>query len=79
LKDTVARVLPYYCQEILPRVLRGERVIVAAHGNSLRALVMVLDRLTPETIPSMELDTGVPLVYRLNADSTVASKQVLTA
>jgi 2,3-bisphosphoglycerate-dependent phosphoglycerate mutase len=60
-------------------VLRGERVIVAAHGNSLRALVMVLDRLTPETIPSMELDTGVPLVYRLNADSTVASKQVLTA
>lgn len=79
LKDTVARVLPYYCQEILPRVLRGERVIVAAHGNSLRALVMVLDRLTPATIPSMELDTGVPLVYRLNADSTVASKQVLTA
>jgi 2,3-bisphosphoglycerate-dependent phosphoglycerate mutase len=77
LKDTVARVLPYYCQEILPRVLRGERVIVAAHGNSLRALVMVLDRLTPETIPSMELDTGVPLVYRLNPDSTVASKQVL--
>lgn len=79
LKDTVARVLPYYCQEILPRVLRGERVIVAAHGNSLRALVMVLDRLTPQTIPSMELDTGVPLVYRLNPDSTVASKQVLTA
>ncbi|MHB2166585.1 2,3-bisphosphoglycerate-dependent phosphoglycerate mutase [Alsobacter sp. R-9] len=77
LKDTVARVLPYYCQEILPRVLRGERVVVAAHGNSLRALVMVLDRLTPQTIPSMELDTGVPLVYRLNADSTVASKQVL--
>jgi len=79
LKDTVARVLPYYCQEILPRVLRGERVVVAAHGNSLRALVMVLDRLTPQTIPSMELETGVPLVYRLNADSTVASKQVLTA
>jgi 2,3-bisphosphoglycerate-dependent phosphoglycerate mutase len=79
LKDTVARVLPYYCQEILPRVLRGERVIVAAHGNSLRALVMVLDRLTPDTIPSMELDTGVPFVYRLNADSTVESKKVLTA
>lgn len=79
LKDTVARVLPYYCQEILPRVLRGERVIVAAHGNSLRALVMVLDRLTPDTIPSMELDTGVPLVYRLNADSTVESKKVLIA
>lgn len=79
LKDTVARVLPYYCQEILPRVLNGERVIVAAHGNSLRALVMVLDRLTPDTIPSMELDTGVPLVYRLKPDSTVESKKVLTA
>ena len=79
LKDTVARVLPYYCQDILPRVLRGERVIVAAHGNSLRALVMILDRLTPETIPSMELETGIPLVYRLKADSTVDTKKVLTA
>jgi len=79
LKDTVARVLPYYCQEILPRVLRGERVIVAAHGNSLRALVMILDGLTPETIPSMELDTGVPIVYHLKVDSTVESKKVLKA
>jgi 2,3-bisphosphoglycerate-dependent phosphoglycerate mutase len=79
LKDTVARALPYYCQHILPAVLRGERTLVAAHGNSLRALVMVLDRLTPATIPSMELATGVPLVYRLNADSTVAAKDVLTA
>lgn len=78
LKDTVARTLPYYCQNILPAVLNGRRVIVAAHGNSLRALVMVLDRLTPKTIPSMELATGVPLVYRLKADSTVESKDVLT-
>ncbi|HEX8164384.1 MAG TPA: 2,3-bisphosphoglycerate-dependent phosphoglycerate mutase [Beijerinckiaceae bacterium] len=77
LKDTVARALPYYVREILPRVMRGERVLVAAHGNSLRALVMVLDRLTPETIPSMELATGLPLVYRLNADTTVAEKEVL--
>ena len=77
LKDTVARVLPYYAQHILPPVLDGQRVIVAAHGNSLRALVMVLDRLTPQTIPSMELDTGVPLVYRLKANSTVESKSVL--
>ncbi len=79
LKDTVARALPYYCQHILPAVLRGERVLVAAHGNSLRALVMVLDGLTPETIPAMELATGVPLVYRLKSDSTVAAKDVLTA
>ena len=79
LKDTVARVLPYYVATILPRVMRGERVLVAAHGNSLRALVMVLDGLTPETIPSMELATGVPLVYRLKEDTTVDSKNVLTA
>jgi 2,3-bisphosphoglycerate-dependent phosphoglycerate mutase len=77
LKDTVARVLPYYMREILPRVMRGERVLVAAHGNSLRALVMVLDGLSPETIPSMELATGIPLVYSLKADTTVADKKVL--
>jgi 2,3-bisphosphoglycerate-dependent phosphoglycerate mutase len=76
LKDTVARVLPFYCQRILPHAMRGERVLVVAHGNSLRALAMVLDRLTPETVPSLELATGVLIVYRLNADSTVASKQV---
>jgi len=77
LKDTVARVLPYYIREILPRVMRGERVLVAAHGNSLRALVMVLDGLTSETIPGLELATGIPLVYRLNEDTTVADKKVL--
>lgn len=77
LKDTAARVLPYYIREILPAVMRGERTLVAAHGNSLRALIMVLDGLTPETIPSMELATGEPLVYRLKADTTVESKVVL--
>ncbi len=79
LKDTVARVLPYYIREILPRVMGGERVLVAAHGNSLRALVMVLDGLTSETIPGLELATGIPLVYRLNEDTTVADKKVLEA
>ena len=79
LKDTVARTLPYYCQAILPAVLNGKRVVVTAHGNSLRALVMVLDGLTPTTIPTMELATGVPLVYRLKANSTVESKEVLAA
>jgi len=79
LKDTLARALPYYNTEILPRVLRGERVLVAAHGNSLRALVMVLDRLSPEGIVKRELATGVPLVYRLNADSTVAEFKEMAA
>ncbi|MDP2121146.1 MAG: 2,3-bisphosphoglycerate-dependent phosphoglycerate mutase [Hoeflea sp.] len=77
LKDTGARVWPYYMIEILPRVLRGETVLVAAHGNSLRSLLMILDRLDREQILSVNLATGVPMVYRLNADSTVASKQVL--
>jgi len=79
LKDTAARVLPYYLQEILPRVLRVERVLVSAHGNSLRALVMVLDRLSPQEIVKRELATGVPLIYRLNIDSTVAERQVMAA
>ena len=79
LKDTAARVLPYYIAEILPRVLRGERVLVAAHGNSLRALIMVLDRHTTESILKLNLETGVPLVYRLNADSTVAERMDLAA
>ena len=77
LKDTVARVVPFYCQRILPRVMRGERALVVAHGNSLRALAMVLDQLTPESVPGLELATGVPIIYTLNADSTVASKVVL--
>jgi 2,3-bisphosphoglycerate-dependent phosphoglycerate mutase len=77
LKDTAARVLPYYIQEILPRTLRGERVIVSAHGNSLRALIMVLERLSPQQIVAREIATGVPLIYRLNADSTVAEKAEL--
>ena len=74
LRDTGARVWPYYLTEILPRVLRGEKVLVAAHGNSLRSLVMVLDKLNKEGVLALNLATGVPIIYRLNADSTVASK-----
>jgi 2,3-bisphosphoglycerate-dependent phosphoglycerate mutase len=79
LKDTAARVLPYYVQEILPAVLRGKRVLIAAHGNSLRALVMVLERLSTRDILKREIGTGIPLIYRLNADSTVADKIDLAA
>jgi 2,3-bisphosphoglycerate-dependent phosphoglycerate mutase len=79
LKDTLARTLPYYVQEILPCVLRGERTLVVAHGNSLRALIMVLEKLSPQGILARELATGIPIIYRLNADSTVASKLDLAA
>jgi 2,3-bisphosphoglycerate-dependent phosphoglycerate mutase len=79
LKDTLARALPYYVTEILPRVLRGERVLVAAHGNSLRALVMVLEKLDRKSILKREIATGVPIIYRLGPDATVTSKLDLAA
>jgi len=79
LKDTAARVLPYYITDILPRVMRGERVLCAAHGNSLRALVMVLDRHTNKTILDVNLGTGVPMVYHFNPNTTIASKLDLAA
>jgi 2,3-bisphosphoglycerate-dependent phosphoglycerate mutase len=77
LRDTGARVWPYYLHDMQPHVLRGETVLVAAHGNSLRALIMALDGLTRDQVVKLELGTGVPVIYRLNADSTVASKEIL--
>ncbi len=79
LKGTAARVLPYFESSILPEVMAGKNVIVAAHGNSLRALVMKLDRLTQDEVLKLNLATGVPLVYRLNTDGTVAEKRDLAA
>jgi 2,3-bisphosphoglycerate-dependent phosphoglycerate mutase len=77
LKDTALRVLPYFESEIRPRVLKGERVLVSAHGNSLRALIMSLEGLSGEDIVRRELGTGVPIIYHLNADGSVASSEVL--
>ncbi|EHK59176.1 2,3-bisphosphoglycerate-dependent phosphoglycerate mutase [Allomesorhizobium alhagi] len=77
LKDTGARVWPYYLHDMQPHVLRGGTVLVAAHGNSLRALIMALEGISGPEIVKLELGTGVPIIYMLNADSTVASKEVL--
>ncbi|MDR3500026.1 MAG: 2,3-bisphosphoglycerate-dependent phosphoglycerate mutase [Parvibaculum sp.] len=77
LKDTAARVLPYFEREILPRVLKGERVLVAAHGNSLRALVMVLDKLNVEQVIALNIGTGAPIVYKLDDKGNVLSKDIL--
>ncbi len=77
LRDTGARVWPYYIHTILPHVMRGERTLIAAHGNSLRALIMALEGLSGDEITGRELATGVPIVYRLNADTTVAEKEVI--
>src|SRR5262245_13266524 len=77
LKDTGARVWPYYLHDMQPHVLRGKTVLVAAHGNSLRALIMALEGISGQEIVKLELGTGVPMIYRLNADSTLASKEIL--
>jgi 2,3-bisphosphoglycerate-dependent phosphoglycerate mutase len=77
LKDTLARALPYYLKMILPDVLSGKRVLVPAHGNSLRALIMGIEGLSPEEILKRELNTGVPLIYRLGADSRPISVEML--
>lgn len=77
LADTIERTIPYFEAEIRPRMRAGERVLIAAHGNSLRALVMHLERLTPEEIMEVNLPTGVPLVYTLADDFSVADKRYL--
>jgi 2,3-bisphosphoglycerate-dependent phosphoglycerate mutase len=68
LKDTVARFLPYWHETIAPSIRAGKRVIIAAHGNSLRALVMYLDRIGESEIVEMNIPTGIPLVYELDDD-----------
>ena len=70
LKNTVARMLPYWHEIIAPAVSSGKRVIVVAHGNSLRALVKYLDNISDEAIPHLNIPTGIPLVYELNDDLT---------
>ena len=79
LKDTAARVLPYFEATIRPDLQAGKTVIIAAHGNSLRALIMKLENLTPDEILKRELATGVPIVYHLNADGSIATRKDLVA
>jgi 2,3-bisphosphoglycerate-dependent phosphoglycerate mutase len=76
LKDTLARALPYYVTNILPDVLSGKRVLVSAHGNSLRALIMAIEGMSPDEIVKLELPTGLPIAYRLRADSRIESKEI---
>ena len=70
LKDTVDRVLPYWTEMIAPEVHSGRRVLIASHGNSLRALVKYLDKISDEAIVELNIPTGIPLVYELNDDLT---------
>ena len=66
LKDTVARVVPYWKKEIVPQIKKGKKVIIAAHGNSLRALVKYLDNISDENIVNLNIPTAMPLVYELD-------------
>ena len=77
LKDTAERVLPYYDSRIKPYVLKGETILIAAHGNSLRALVMQLEQLTREQVLELNIPTGAPLLYELDNNGKVLSHRYL--
>ena len=77
LKDTAERVLPYYEARIKPYLAKGETILIAAHGNSLRALVMQLDELTREQVLELNIPTGAPLCYELSSDGRVLSRKYL--
>lgn len=77
LEDTAKRTLPYFRSRILAHLKDGENVLVAAHGNSLRSIIMELDRLSEEEVPNLELKTGIPTIYDLNLEGKVVGKEVL--
>lgn len=74
LKGTAERVLPYFKKEILPQLLEGENILIAAHGNSLRSLVMELDQLTKEQVVKLEIATGDPIYYEITSSGKVIKK-----
>lgn len=77
LEDTVARTMPYFESRILTHVKSGDNVLVSAHGNSLRSIIMNLDQLSQDEIPLVELATGVPIIYEIAADGTIVNKVIL--
>lgn len=77
LKLTAERVLPYYREHILPLVKAGKSILVTAHGNSLRSLIMDLEHMSGEEIVKTELATGVPIVYKIDEEGKVLDKQIL--
>jgi 2,3-bisphosphoglycerate-dependent phosphoglycerate mutase len=77
LKDTAERVLPYFHKYIMPKVIQGLNILVAAHGNSLRALIMELDLMSTEDIVKLEIPTGAPIQYEFNQNGEVVNKTKL--
>ena len=74
LKDTAERVLPYFKSEIMPKVIEGSSILIAAHGNSLRSLIMELDSISSEEIVNLEIPTGAPIQYIFNEDGSINKK-----
>ena len=77
LKDTAARTLPYWEKNIFPEIKNGKNIIVAAHGNSLRSIVMHLDNLTKEQVLELNIPTGAPLLYIFDGNGTILEKKYL--
>ena len=77
LKNTAERVLPYFKKEIMPKVIKGSNILVAAHGNSLRALIMELDKISPEDIVKLEIPTGAPIQYEFDEYNNILNKSNL--
>jgi len=77
LKDTAERTLPYFHSKILPDLQAGKNVLVSAHGNSLRAIIMELDKLTQLQVMELNLDTGIPILYEFSPDLKILSKKIL--
>ena len=77
MKDTAARTLPYFEKKIIPDLKAGKNILVSAHGNSLRSIVMQLDKLTKEQVLELNLGTGVPIVYEFDKNLKILSKKEL--
>lgn len=77
LKDTVARFLPFWNESIAPNIISGKKILISAHGNSLRALIQHLEKMTPEQIMEVNVPTGIPLMYTLDKDLNVLDKTYL--
>ena len=77
LKDTAERVIPYFRDKILPLLIEDNNILISAHGNSLRALIMYLEKISEDEIVKLEIATGQPIVYKLDEDLQVISKEIL--
>lgn len=77
LEDTMHRTVPFFQERIMAHLKQGDNVLIAAHGNSLRSIMMDLDKLTPDEVTKLELATGVPIVYEINSDGQVMNKEIL--